>query len=151
MNRLDPDEPRRLAGVCNELGIRYLAAPLTGGVALLKQNQMTVYMSGEPSVIDAAMPIVRHYTATQLPSELRQHSCHCFLQVVMFFCFSGDAWDGCCRKNYFKYAVCLPHCHNRGGTDDGKESRCRPAQLFRRNKDVCREQFCVGDRSTPRV
>jgi 3-hydroxyisobutyrate dehydrogenase-like beta-hydroxyacid dehydrogenase len=47
--------------------VRYVEAPITGGVTLLRAGKMTVYLSGEPEDVEAALPFVQPYTATQLP------------------------------------------------------------------------------------
>jgi 3-hydroxyisobutyrate dehydrogenase len=66
----DPDEPPRLAKRTQALGLRYVEAPITGGVTLLRAGQMTVYLGGEPADIEASLPFVSCYTATQLPMGL---------------------------------------------------------------------------------
>ena len=63
----DPDEPARLALKTEQLGLRYVEAPLTGGVTLLRAGRMTVYLGGTPEDIEAAIPFVSSYTVTQLP------------------------------------------------------------------------------------
>lgn len=62
----DPDEPPRLAEKTEALGVRYVEAPLTGGVTLLRDGKMTVYLGGKAGDIEAALPFVSCYTATQL-------------------------------------------------------------------------------------
>jgi 3-hydroxyisobutyrate dehydrogenase len=62
----DPTEPPRLGAAAAARGVRYLEAPLTGGVTLLKAGKMTVYMGGEPDVAEEALPVLRCYTATQM-------------------------------------------------------------------------------------
>ena len=66
----DPDEPRRLAAAALARGVRYVEAPITGGVTLLRAGQMTVFLGGDPADIDSSLPFVRCYTTTQLPMGL---------------------------------------------------------------------------------
>jgi 3-hydroxyisobutyrate dehydrogenase len=66
----DPDEPVRFAAICSQMGLRYVEAPITGGVTLLRAGKMTVYLAGDPEDIEATLSYVSCYTATQLPMGL---------------------------------------------------------------------------------
>ena len=48
-----------LAARCTELGVEFLEAPVTGGMALLKQGQMTVLVSGDESLYKEYLPLLK--------------------------------------------------------------------------------------------
>ena len=48
-----------LAEKCKELDVGFLEAPVTGGMALLKQGLMTVLVSGDKSLYDEFLPLLK--------------------------------------------------------------------------------------------
>ena len=55
----DYHQTLRLAEKCKDLGVGFLEAPVTGGMALLKQGLMTVLVSGEKHLHDTYLPLLK--------------------------------------------------------------------------------------------
>jgi 3-hydroxyisobutyrate dehydrogenase len=62
----EPSEAVYFGEKCTDLNVPYVEAPLTGGLSLLQKGQMTVYLGGPKASTDAALSVVKHYSATQL-------------------------------------------------------------------------------------
>ncbi len=55
----DYHQTLRLANKCKELGVDFLEAPVTGGMALLKQGLMTVLVSGDKRIYEELHPLLK--------------------------------------------------------------------------------------------
>jgi len=55
----DYHQTLQLAEKCKELGVGFLEAPVTGGMALLKQGLMTVLVSGDKQLYDTYLPLLK--------------------------------------------------------------------------------------------
>ena len=53
-----PDDVRRLAARCEALGLHYLDAPMSGGMARAESGELTVMASGSPTAFALADPIL---------------------------------------------------------------------------------------------
>ena len=56
---LDYHQTLNLAAKCKEMGVNFLEAPVTGGMALLKQGLMTVLVSGEKELFQGFLPLLK--------------------------------------------------------------------------------------------
>ena len=56
---LDYHQTLQLAEKCKDLGVGFLEAPVTGGMALLKQGLMTVLVSGEKDLYQTCLPLLK--------------------------------------------------------------------------------------------
>mmetsp|Transcript_69014 Transcript_69014/g.128910 ORF Transcript_69014/g.128910 Transcript_69014/m.128910 type:complete len:333 (+) Transcript_69014:77-1075(+) len=63
---VDPGCGPHFGAASAAVGVRYVEAPLTGGLTLLKEGKMTVYLGGETSDLDLAEAIVCHYVGKAL-------------------------------------------------------------------------------------
>lgn len=62
----DYNQTIRLCKLASEMGIRAIEAPLTGGMALLRKNMMTVFVGGEEDAVQECKPLIDVYTGTFL-------------------------------------------------------------------------------------
>mmetsp|Transcript_7438 Transcript_7438/g.16408 ORF Transcript_7438/g.16408 Transcript_7438/m.16408 type:complete len:334 (-) Transcript_7438:6-1007(-) len=63
---VDPACAPHFGAAAQELGVRYVEAPLTGGLTLLKEGKMTVYLGGPDDNVELAQDVVRHYVGKAL-------------------------------------------------------------------------------------
>lgn len=54
----------RLSQLAEDKGVHALEAPLTGGMALLKECNMTVFVGGEQSAFQNSKEVMASYTGT---------------------------------------------------------------------------------------
>lgn len=62
----DYNETIRLCKLAESLGVRGIEAPLTGGITLLKDKMMTVFVGGEEKTAHECKPVMDTYTGTFL-------------------------------------------------------------------------------------
>lgn len=62
----DYSETVRLCKLAESLGVRGIEAPLTGGITLLKDKMMTVFVGGEEKTAQECKPLMDTYTGTFL-------------------------------------------------------------------------------------
>jgi 3-hydroxyisobutyrate dehydrogenase len=62
----DYNETIRLCKLAESLGVRGIEAPLTGGITLLKEKNMTVFVGGEENTAKECKPVLDAYTGTFL-------------------------------------------------------------------------------------
>jgi 3-hydroxyisobutyrate dehydrogenase-like beta-hydroxyacid dehydrogenase len=58
MSTVDPDTSRAMAAKAHALGLRYLEAPVTGGVGAAEQVTLTIMAGGTPDDFAAAKPLL---------------------------------------------------------------------------------------------
>lgn len=56
----------RLCELAKELGVHAIEAPLTGGMALLRKKNMTVFVGGEQEAVQECKPLINTYTGSFL-------------------------------------------------------------------------------------
>ncbi|KXJ23312.1 uncharacterized protein LOC110250796 [Exaiptasia diaphana] len=62
----DYNQTIRLCKLACDMGIRAIEAPLTGGMALLRKNMMTVFVGGDEDAVQESKPLIDVYTGTFL-------------------------------------------------------------------------------------
>lgn len=65
LSTVSPEASARVKAVCDERGLQYLRAPVSGSTALAEAGKLTVLVSGPKSAYDQLLPVFESFSANQ--------------------------------------------------------------------------------------